>query len=720
MPVKSFQRQRTEVFLTAVFWICISCQTLLAVNPWPGEAWNVASNLTSLGPAQWSGNLSSAYWNPLTRRLWLANNWGVYTVLKENGKGGFTNEHNFFPGYPNDLEGITQTSDTNHVYLMIERANIIREYMVSSGATNQSWNLTSLVGDVGSDANPYDGNDGTEGIAFIPDSWLAASGFCDSNGLAYTQSAYGSNGLGGIMLVGVQHFTTNTTGYIYAVDLNTNGQWTTVGKYKTASRGDSCDLSFDSSIGRLYILHNSDEVSPQVNIVEVTDLTSSPYGADRKFTTLNEFEIPSTKNIEGFAVTPALTSSNTLGNGWCFLANDDGGGDALRWFKQLHSTISINSGDNQSAPISTDIPIQPSVLVQDAFHNPLPAFAVTFAIASGNGSNTGDSATTDINGIATVGSWTLGTNFGPNTLSGTGAGLTGSPVIFLAAGTDPTRTNTLFISCPAYGLAIPSSGLYSNQAWTLFSATVTSSPVSGGMGTQCVCRGWTGSGSVPAGGITNNTGLQYLTNDTTITWLWATNYWLSVLTNGYGTVTGTRGWINASSNTTLYATTNLFACFAGWSGDIGPANTGDVAYAVTMDRPRTLTANFTEFLAASGTPWHWLAQYYPATNDFDSAEVSDTDGDTMHAWEEYKAGTDPTNRLSRLKILSTLTTTNAYNIYWSSVTGKTYSVYMSTSLVEGWLAEPLTTSVPSDLSGTTSFKCNAITNAPVFYRISVE
>src|SRR2546430_6529639 len=42
---------------------------------------------------------------------------------------------------------------------------------------------------------------------------------------------------------------------------------------------------------------------------------------------------------------------------------------------------------------------------------------------------------TDANGIARVGSWTLATTAGANTLTATSAGLTGSPVTFTATGT---------------------------------------------------------------------------------------------------------------------------------------------------------------------------------------------------------------------------------------------------------------------------------------------
>src|SRR5207237_1302476 len=64
--------------------------------------------------------------------------------------------------------------------------------------------------------------------------------------------------------------------------------------------------------------------------------------------------------------------------------------------------------------------------------------AVTFAVAPGNGTITGASQTTNANGVATVGSWTLSATAGPNTLTATSTGLSGSPVTFSATGTAGT------------------------------------------------------------------------------------------------------------------------------------------------------------------------------------------------------------------------------------------------------------------------------------------
>ncbi|HVH68130.1 MAG TPA: Ig-like domain-containing protein, partial [Gemmatimonadales bacterium] len=94
--------------------------------------------------------------------------------------------------------------------------------------------------------------------------------------------------------------------------------------------------------------------------------------------------------------------------------------------------MAVNAGNNQTATAGAAVPIPPSVIVSDASGNPVAGVAVTFAVASGGGSVTGASQTTNASGVATVGSWTLGTTAGSNTLTATSTGLTGSPVTFTA------------------------------------------------------------------------------------------------------------------------------------------------------------------------------------------------------------------------------------------------------------------------------------------------
>jgi len=98
------------------------------------------------------------------------------------------------------------------------------------------------------------------------------------------------------------------------------------------------------------------------------------------------------------------------------------------------ANIAVNAGNNQSATAGGAVSTKPSVKVTDANGNAVSGVSVTFAVASGGGSITGATASTGSDGIATVGSFTLGTTAGTNTLTATASGLTGSPLTFTATG----------------------------------------------------------------------------------------------------------------------------------------------------------------------------------------------------------------------------------------------------------------------------------------------
>lgn len=92
------------------------------------------------------------------------------------------------------------------------------------------------------------------------------------------------------------------------------------------------------------------------------------------------------------------------------------------------------AGDGQTAAAGIAVPIPPSVKVTDQFGNAIPGFAIVFAVTGGGGQITGGSAATNAEGVATVGSWVLGTVAGQNTITASGAGLPESPLTFTASG----------------------------------------------------------------------------------------------------------------------------------------------------------------------------------------------------------------------------------------------------------------------------------------------
>ena len=99
------------------------------------------------------------------------------------------------------------------------------------------------------------------------------------------------------------------------------------------------------------------------------------------------------------------------------------------------TTLEANSETTITSPPSAPVTERPSVIVRDEEGNVMSGATVTFAVTSGGGSITGEIQTTNAAGVATVGSWTLGSVPGPNTLTATVSGLT--PLVFNASSIDP-------------------------------------------------------------------------------------------------------------------------------------------------------------------------------------------------------------------------------------------------------------------------------------------
>lgn len=99
------------------------------------------------------------------------------------------------------------------------------------------------------------------------------------------------------------------------------------------------------------------------------------------------------------------------------------------------SRIAAAEGDNQSAETGQQVPVLPAVRVTNSLGEPVAGVEVSFAVTKGGGSIDGASQITNADGIARVGSWTLGPNPGRNTLQARAGSLNGSPVVFNATAT---------------------------------------------------------------------------------------------------------------------------------------------------------------------------------------------------------------------------------------------------------------------------------------------
>lgn len=324
---------------------------------------------------------------------------------------------------------------------------------------------------------------------------------------------------------------------------------------------------------------------------------------------------------------------------------------------------------------------------------------------------------------------------GPAVLDGTNLSFTGAGVVNVKA-TQDGNTNwnatsqynvfrvfglyTLTIES-AHGTCRPAVGIYTNVEDSVLTNTVTGVEPHGN--TQYVCTGWVGSGSVPPEGDTTNCSFT-IADDSVLAWLWTTNYWLASTSGPHGSVTVPSGWQAARATTAIMAAADGYYHFTNWTGDVSGPDVQANPLNLLMDAPKAVTAHFAENLTTNtGTPEWWLAQY-GLTNDgvsFEQAAAGDTDQDGKAAWEEYVAGTDPTNRASVFGIHDVEVSGTVIEIAWPSVSGRLYAVFYATNLpAEDFTLLGTASNLPAtpDMNTYTNTKD---TNARVlFYRIGVR
>jgi hypothetical protein len=156
--------------------------------------------------------------------------------------------------------------------------------------------------------------------------------------------------------------------------------------------------------------------------------------------------------------------------------------------------------------------------------------------------------------------------------------------------------------------------------------------------------------------------------------------------------------INAGNNTYILSSTDLDGSprIANGTADIG---------AYEYQGPSGL-AGFHEWLAQNGLPYDGSADY------------ADADGDGMNNYQEWRAGTNPNDALSVLKMFSPSVTRSNAVVSWQSSIEIGYSVERSVGLGPGTVFTTLATNLPGQ-PGTTSFVDTNSPSSNLFYRLKV-
>ena len=193
------------------------------------------------------------------------------------------------------------------------------------------------------------------------------------------------------------------------------------------------------------------------------------------------------------------------------------------------------------------------------------------------------------------------------------------------------------------------------------------------------------------------------------------------------TTTGS-GFVNPSGSILVeYGKTQAFEIASATYYDIGNIKTN--GYDITLSSGlkgtniiwgnvisnSTMSIAFSAITTSNNTPIWWLEQNQLTNLGYETESTLDQDGDTMAAWEEYIADTDP-NDIASLFHITDMTETGNRSITFSSSTGRLYTIRTATNLLAPvWQINAIVNG-----SNSVTTITDPSSSDTIFYRITVQ
>ena len=153
------------------------------------------------------------------------------------------------------------------------------------------------------------------------------------------------------------------------------------------------------------------------------------------------------------------------------------------------------------------------------------------------------------------------------------------------------------------------------------------------------------------------------------------------------------------------------------------SNNGVVSYVATTNVLSYSAINLHQDSVGDGVPDWWRAKYFGGngtTTNATSCAACDADGDGFSNYQEYVAGTDPTNAADAFQIRTASALASGFKVSFQSVLFRNYSLYYTSDLSSGsWAVVPGQNAVLGD-GGVDTLSDTNKAGGPRFYRVSVS